>query len=63
MRSTNVRSVFVFQQQPSRCLHLREQVSEVDSKEKAQEIVVRIDRVKNIRNELIYLESATGPAP
>lgn len=39
---------------------------QVDSKEKAeqvQEIVARIDGVKNIRNELIYPGSATGPAP
>jgi hyperosmotically inducible periplasmic protein len=39
---------------------------QVDSKEKAeqaQEVVARIDGVKNIRNELIYPGSATGPAP
>jgi hypothetical protein len=38
----------------------------VDSKEKAeqaQEVVARIDGVKNIRNELIYPGSATGLAP
>src|SRR6202048_4378443 len=39
---------------------------QVDSKEKAeqaQEVVAQIDGVKNIRNELIYPGSATGPAP
>ena len=39
---------------------------EVDLKEKAeqaQEVVARIDGVKNIRNELIYPGSVTGPAP
>jgi BON domain-containing protein len=39
---------------------------QVESKEKAeqaQEVVARIDGVKNIRNELIYPGSATGPAP
>jgi osmotically-inducible protein OsmY len=41
-------------------------MGQVDSKEKAeqaQEVVAQIDGVKNIRNELIYPGSATGPAP
>ena len=41
-------------------------MGKVDSKEKAeqaQEVVTRVDGVKNIRNELIYPASATGPAP
>ncbi len=39
---------------------------QVDSKEKAeqaQEVIARIDGVKNIRNELIYPGPAAGPAP
>ncbi len=41
-------------------------MGKVDSKEKAeqaQEVVTRVDGVKNIRNELIHPASATGPAP
>jgi hypothetical protein len=41
-------------------------MGKVDSKEKAeqaQEVVARVEGVKNIRNELIYPGSATGPAP